>query len=133
MKVYVTCKNCFLLSYELNICNAFEVVPWWFKCNLNLKKKFGVNVVVLSLQVTRLIPNANGTTCNQRIEKLEGTKYSRILRVPFRHKDGILQNWISRFDVYPFLEKFVMVSFPIIINLFFVAPAASLFDAAGSL
>lgn len=62
------------------------------------------------VQVTRLIPNANGTTCNQRIEKLEGTQYSRILRVPFRNEDGILHNWISRFDVYPFLENFVQVT-----------------------
>ena len=34
--------------------------------------------------VTRLIPEAQGTTCNQRIEKIHDTKHCTILRVPFR-------------------------------------------------
>jgi sucrose synthase len=72
----------------------------------NIKQQ-GLDIIPQIVVVTRLIPNANGTTCNQRIEKLEGTQYSRILRVPFRNEDGILHNWISRFDVYPFLETFV--------------------------
>lgn len=72
----------------------------------NIKQQ-GLDIQPQIVVVTRLIPNANGTTCNQRIEKLEGTQYSRILRVPFRNENGILHNWISRFDVYPFLESFV--------------------------
>jgi hypothetical protein len=62
------------------------------------------------LQVTRLIPNAHGTTCNQRVEKIIGTKHSFILRVPFHHEGSVLRNWVSRFDIYPFLEQFVVVS-----------------------
>ena len=34
--------------------------------------------------VTRLIPEAQGTTCDQRIEKIHDTKHCTILRVPFR-------------------------------------------------
>jgi sucrose synthase len=57
--------------------------------------------------VTRLIPEAQGTTCNQRIEKVEGTNFARILRVPFKKPDGtVLPHWISRFEVWPFLEQF---------------------------
>ena len=37
-----------------------------------------------------------GTTCNQRIERIEGTEHAKILRVPFRSKAGILRKWISR-------------------------------------
>jgi sucrose synthase len=63
---------------------------------------FKPQIVIL----TRLIPNAVGTNCNQRIEKVTGTEYSRILRVPFRHNGNVLKNWISRFDVYPYLETY---------------------------
>ncbi|EEF39300.1 sucrose synthase, putative [Ricinus communis] len=55
-------------------------------------------------QVTRLIPDAKGTTCNQRLERVSGTEYTHILRVPFRSEKGILRKWISRFDVWPYLE-----------------------------
>ncbi|KAH1147262.1 hypothetical protein GLYMA_15G151000v4 [Glycine max] len=57
-------------------------------------------------QVTRLIPEAKGTTCNQRLERVSGTEHSYILRVPFRTKNGILRKWISRFDMWPYLETF---------------------------
>jgi sucrose synthase len=62
------------------------------------------------LQLTRLIPNSQGTTCNQRIEKIVGTQHSRILRIPFRHNGTILKKWISRFDVYPYLETYAEVN-----------------------
>eukprot|EP00245_Coleochaete_scutata_P002204 TRINITY_DN12892_c0_g1_i2.p1 TRINITY_DN12892_c0_g1~~TRINITY_DN12892_c0_g1_i2.p1 ORF type:complete len:860 (+),score=151.07 TRINITY_DN12892_c0_g1_i2:306-2885(+) len=59
------------------------------------------------LVVTRLIPEARGTTCNQRLEKISGTEYSYILRVPFRDENGhVLQHWVSRFDIWPYLERF---------------------------
>lgn len=46
---------------------------------------------------SRLIPEAQGTTCNQKIEKIEDTKWARILRVPFKEDSGeILQHWVSR-------------------------------------
>jgi hypothetical protein len=31
------------------------------------------------------------------------------LRVPFKNENGILKKWISRFDVWPYLEKFAEV------------------------
>ena len=61
------------------------------------------------LVVTRLIPESMGTSCNERIEHIVGTKHARILRVPFRTEDGrVLQKWISRFEVWPYLEQFTI-------------------------
>lgn len=61
------------------------------------------------LVVTRLIPEAHGTTCNERLENIGGTQHARILRVPFRDREGrILQKWISRFDLWPYLERFTI-------------------------
>lgn len=71
---------------------------------LKLKLQF-----VVVLKVTRLIPDAKGTTCNQRLEKVCGTEHAHILRVPFRSKTGILRKWISRFDVWPYLETYAEV------------------------
>lgn len=59
------------------------------------------------LVVTRLIPEAEGTTCNERIEPVLGTRNARILRVPFRGEDGeIVPYWVSRFEIWPYLERF---------------------------
>ncbi|KDP27836.1 hypothetical protein JCGZ_18916 [Jatropha curcas] len=69
-------------------------------------EKQGLDVTPKILIVTRLIPNAKGTTCNQRLERISGTEHTYILRVPFRNENGILHKWISRFDVWPFLETF---------------------------
>jgi sucrose synthase len=57
--------------------------------------------------LTRLIPNAGNTTCDLREEKVHGTENGWILRVPFRDREGhVLQNWISRFHVWPYLDRF---------------------------
>lgn len=57
--------------------------------------------------LTRLIPEAEGTTCNQRIEQIAGTRNSYILRVPFRSASGEnIPQWISRFEIWPFLERY---------------------------
>jgi len=57
--------------------------------------------------VTRLIPEAGDTTCDQRIEAIMGTEHARILRVPFRNEKGeVVPQWISRFEVWPYLEQF---------------------------
>jgi sucrose synthase len=64
-------------------------------------RRQGLSITPQILVVTRLIPNAQGTTCNQRIERINGTQYARILRVPFRDQHGILQDWISRRDCPP--------------------------------
>ncbi|CAN1353214.1 Sucrose synthase 2 [Linum perenne] len=69
-------------------------------------KKQGLDFKPRILIVTRLIPDAKGTTCNQRLERISGTEYTHILRVPFRSENGILRKWISRFDVWPYLETF---------------------------
>lgn len=58
------------------------------------------------LQVTRLIPEARGTKCNQELEPILNTKHSHILRVPFKREDAVLQQWVSRFDIYPYLERY---------------------------
>jgi sucrose synthase len=57
--------------------------------------------------ITRLIPEAEGTTCDQRVEPIAGTLNTRILRVPFRNAAGeVVPHWISRFEVWPYLERF---------------------------
>ncbi|GFZ17994.1 sucrose synthase 6 [Actinidia rufa] len=57
-------------------------------------------------QVTRLIPDAQGTKCNQEIEPVLNTAHSHIIRVPFMTDKGVLRQWVSRFDIYPYLERF---------------------------
>ncbi|XP_077230868.1 sucrose synthase 1-like [Tasmannia lanceolata] len=69
-------------------------------------KQQGLDITPRILIVTRLLPDATGTTCNQRLEKVLGTDHTSILRVPFRTEKGILRKWISRFDVWPYLETF---------------------------
>ncbi|KAJ8621269.1 hypothetical protein MRB53_029798 [Persea americana] len=69
-------------------------------------KQQGLDITPRILIVTRLLPDAVGTTCNQRLEKVLGTKHSSILRVPFRTEKGVVRKWISRFDVWPYLETF---------------------------
>jgi sucrose synthase len=62
--------------------------------------------------LTRLIPNSDGTSCNQRIEKIHNTKNVWILRVPFRdHNKKNTDNWISRFEIWPYLEEFAEDSY----------------------
>ena len=69
----------------------------------------GLDIAPQILIVTRLIPESQGTTCNQRLEPIIGTEYSRILRVPFRTKAGeVVPQWISRFEVWPYLERFAV-------------------------
>ncbi|KAL2333208.1 hypothetical protein Fmac_014421 [Flemingia macrophylla] len=69
-------------------------------------KQQGLNVKPQILVVTRLIPDAQGTKCNQELEPITDTKYSNILRVPFHTDKGILRQWVSRFHIYPYLERF---------------------------
>ena len=67
----------------------------------------GLDIDPQILVVTRLIPEAGDTTCNQRIEPITGTENARILRVPFRRSNGeMLPHWVSRFEVWPYLEDF---------------------------
>jgi sucrose synthase len=67
----------------------------------------GIDIEPQIVVVSRLIPEAAGTTCDQRIEHIAGTSNARILRVPFRGSGGeIVPHWISRFEVWPYLEQF---------------------------
>ena len=62
-------------------------------------------VIILS----RLIVNADGTRCNERLEKVHGTDNAWILRVPFRDfNPNMTQNWISRFEIWPYLETYAL-------------------------
>ena len=62
-------------------------------------------VIILS----RLIPNSDGTRCNERLEKIHGTDNAWILRVPFRELNpNITSNWISRFEIWPYLETYAV-------------------------
>lgn len=82
----------------------------FFPSFVNLSNCSLENAQALSiLQITRLLPDAIGTTCNQRLEKVFGTEHSHILRVPFRNEKGIVRKWISRFEVWPYLETFTEV------------------------
>ncbi len=67
----------------------------------------GLDVDPKIIIVTRLIPDAGDTTCNQRIEPILGTNHTYILRVPFRYENGeVVSHWISRFEIWPFLERY---------------------------
>ncbi|WP_373527972.1 sucrose synthase [Nostoc sp.] len=59
--------------------------------------------------LTRLIPNCEGTLCNLRLEKVQDTENAWILRVPFgEFNPEITNNWISKFEVWPYLEQFAL-------------------------
>ncbi|CAL0319909.1 unnamed protein product [Lupinus luteus] len=73
---------------------------------LNRIKKQGLDIKPRILIITRLLPDAVGTTCSERVEKVYDTEHCRILRVPFRIENGIGRKWISRFEVWPYLEDF---------------------------
>ncbi|XP_037478877.1 sucrose synthase 7-like isoform X1 [Triticum dicoccoides] len=67
----------------------------------------GLHITPKILVLTRLIPDSKGTKCNVELEPVENTKYSHILRVPFKTEDGKdLRQWVSRFDIYPYLERY---------------------------
>lgn len=69
----------------------------------------GIDVEPRIVVLTRLIPEADGTTCDQRLEPIFGTENACILRVPFRDRDGgVVRPWISRFEVWPYLERYAV-------------------------
>ncbi len=70
-------------------------------------QKAGLEAKPKIIILTRLIPNAGDTKCNQRLEKVHETKNTWILRVPFRDfNKNVTDNWISRFEIWPYLETF---------------------------
>jgi sucrose synthase len=69
----------------------------------------GISVPPKIIVVTRLIPDNEGTTSNQRLEKINGTDNCWILRVPFKDEgQNVVPHWLSRFQVWPFLEQFAL-------------------------
>lgn len=85
----------------------------------NLEKQMQEDIYLAGLTIlgiqpkviilTRLIPNSDGTRCNERLEKVYGTENAWILRVPFRDfNPKITQNWISRFEIWPYLETYAL-------------------------
>jgi sucrose synthase len=67
--------------------------------------RFGIKPQVVIL--TRLIPDCDGTQCGLPLEQVQGTEHTWILRIPFRDRaDAVLQQWMSKFDLWPYLEKF---------------------------
>ncbi len=78
---------------------------------LDILGKIEPKIIVL----TPLIPSGEDTSCDfpsetlseRRLEKIYGSKNCWILRVPFgESQPEITQNWISPFEIYPYLEGF---------------------------
>jgi sucrose synthase len=67
----------------------------------------GIHPQVIIL--TRLIPNCTETQCDLPWEKVDGTDNAWILRVPFQEfNPEVTQNWISKFQIWPYLESFAV-------------------------
>ncbi|HAG81064.1 MAG TPA: sucrose synthase [Cyanobacteria bacterium UBA12227] len=75
--------------------------------DLKLAGLDGLGIQPKVIILTRLIPNSEGTLSHQRLEKVQGTENAWILRVPFgEFNPKVTQNWISRFEIWPYLESF---------------------------
>src|SRR6056297_2243774 len=76
----------------------------------HLTKEFelaGIDVSPRIIVITRLIPNAGDTSCNQPREDIVGTNNAYILRIPFHDENGQQHpDWISRFRIWPYLDRF---------------------------
>jgi sucrose synthase len=72
----------------------------------------GLDVLGIQPQViilTRLIPHCTETQCELPWEKVDETQYVWILRVPFQDFNPVVtQNWISKFEIWPYLESFAI-------------------------
>lgn len=67
----------------------------------------GIDYEPRILVIARLIPEADETTCDQAVEDILGTQSASIIRIPFRNTQGdIIPHWISRFEIWPYLEQF---------------------------
>jgi sucrose synthase len=67
----------------------------------------GLDIEPRIIILTRLLPEAGDTTCNQPEEKVSGTENVTIVRLPFRTKEGaVIPQWISRFEIWPYLERY---------------------------
>lgn len=74
-------------------------------------RRQGLDIEPQIVVLSRLLPDAGDTTCDHRVEKIIGTRNARILRVPFRDAQGeVLPSWTSRFEVWPYLERYAVES-----------------------
>jgi sucrose synthase len=90
---------------------------------INSLNTAGLNAKPKIIILSRLIPNAEGTKCNVRLEKVNNTKNAWILRVPFKGgEDKVIDNWISRFEIWPHLEKFADDSYDELLKEFGIRP-----------
>ncbi|MFP4156343.1 MAG: sucrose synthase [Opitutales bacterium] len=79
-------------------------------------KEQGLNTEPNILVVTRRIPEATDTGCDVAEEHINGTRNARIIRVPFTEASGeVVPQWISRFQVWPYLERFTVDSEKVIL------------------
>ena len=100
------------VTYVLDQARALELEINTQLANSGLEQP-QARVIVL----TRLLPNADGTTCNLPFEKIHGTQNAWIVRVPFRDAAGeIIPHWISRFHLWPYLEQFAMDSSQVVVT-----------------
>lgn len=77
----------------------------------------GLDIKPQILIVTRLIPEAVEAGCDVPVEAVEGTENVKILRVPFRSSVGeVVPQWISRFEIWPYLERFTLEAEEEIVN-----------------
>ncbi|KAF8378861.1 hypothetical protein HHK36_030210 [Tetracentron sinense] len=68
-------------------------------------RRQGLSVKPQILVVTRLIPDARGTNCNQELEPILNCKHSHILRVPFMTKNGVLRQWDATAKILDHMEE----------------------------
>ncbi|MBT8377666.1 MAG: sucrose synthase [Ignavibacteria bacterium] len=86
-------------------------------------KHAGIHAKPKIIILTRLIPNAEDTKCNVRLEKVYDTENVWILRVPFKNdKNMIAENWTSRFEVWPYLERYADDSYKELLEEFGTRP-----------
>ena len=94
------------IVYILNQARALE------KLLRNNWLKSGIDIMPKIIILSRLIPEADGTTVNEPKEKIKGTENSYIFRVPFRDEKGeVVPQWMSRFKVWPYLNRFTSESY----------------------
>lgn len=83
----------------------------------------GVDVEPRVIVLTRLIPEADGTSCDAPREKIHGSDDAWIIRAPFRDPVGeVIPQWISRFQIWPYLEQFAADAKSLVVTEFMGKP-----------
>jgi len=76
-------------------------------------RKSGLKLKPQIIVLTRLIPDAGDTTCNLRKEQIHDTDNCWILRLPFKDgENNDLRQWVSRFNIWPYLDRFAFDAVP---------------------